>query len=91
MLPRERPSRSQSRFRNAFDNIQRMVRGERSGHADDAARIAAELGFTILFSWMLFGETYGVVQLAGLGLSLVAVSGYLWMQSRDAPEVAQSS
>lgn len=46
--------------------------------------IAAELGFTILFSWLLFGETYGMVQLAGLGLSLVAVGGYLWLQSRSA-------
>jgi drug/metabolite transporter (DMT)-like permease len=47
--------------------------------------IAAELVFTVLFSWLLFGETYSGVQLAGLGLALVAVSGYLWIQSRSEP------
>lgn len=44
--------------------------------------IAAELGFTVLFSWLLFQETYGPWQLAGLGLTLAAVSGYLWVQGR---------
>jgi drug/metabolite transporter (DMT)-like permease len=48
--------------------------------------IAAELAFTVLFSWLLFGETYSRVQMAGLGLALVAVSGYLWVQSRSEPE-----
>lgn len=50
--------------------------------------IAAELGFTVLFSWLLFGETYSAVQLGGLGLALVAVSGYLWIQSRTMAEPA---
>ncbi|MFA5944394.1 MAG: DMT family transporter [Candidatus Thermoplasmatota archaeon] len=44
--------------------------------------IAAELGFTVLFSWLLFRETYSAWQLTGLALTLVAVSGYLWMQGR---------
>jgi drug/metabolite transporter (DMT)-like permease len=44
--------------------------------------IAAELGFTVLFSWVLFGETYSGWQLAGLALALVSVSGYLWIQGR---------
>jgi len=48
--------------------------------------IAAELGFTVLFTWLLFGETYSTVQLAGLGVALVAVSGYLWIQNRTMPE-----
>jgi drug/metabolite transporter (DMT)-like permease len=44
--------------------------------------IAAELGFTVLFSWLLFHERYAAAQLAGLGLALLAVSGYLWVQGR---------
>lgn len=44
--------------------------------------IAAELGFTVLFSWLLFHETYSAWQLAGLALALVSVSGYLWVQGR---------
>lgn len=46
--------------------------------------IAAELGFTVLFSWLLFGETYSGWQLVGLALALVSVSGYLWAQGRAA-------
>ncbi|MHB1262368.1 MAG: DMT family transporter [Thermoplasmatota archaeon] len=46
--------------------------------------IAAELGFTVLFSWLLFRETYSLVQLAGLVLALASVSGYLWIQGRTA-------
>ncbi len=45
--------------------------------------VAAELAFTILFSWLLFGETYTPWQLVGLGLALVSVSGYLWVHSRS--------
>lgn len=44
--------------------------------------IAAELGFTVLFSWLLFRETYSGWQLAGLALALVSVSGYLWVTGR---------
>lgn len=44
--------------------------------------IAAELGFTVVFSWLLFQETYSAWQLAGLALALVSVSGYLWIQAR---------
>lgn len=50
--------------------------------------IAAELGFTVLFSWLLFRETYSAWQLAGLALALLSVSGYLWIQGRGAPEQA---
>lgn len=42
--------------------------------------IAAELAFTVLFSWLLFGEDFTGWQLAGLALALVSVSGYLWTQ-----------
>jgi drug/metabolite transporter (DMT)-like permease len=53
--------------------------------------IAAELGFTVLLSWALFGETYSPWQLGGLALALVAVSGYLWVQGRGrGPRVAAS-
>jgi drug/metabolite transporter (DMT)-like permease len=44
--------------------------------------IAAELGFTVLLSWLLFRETYSAWQLAGLALALVSVSGYLWVTGR---------
>lgn len=44
--------------------------------------IAAELGFTVVFSFLLFGETYSAWQLAGLTLALLAVSGYLWINGR---------
>lgn len=44
--------------------------------------IAAELGFTVLFSWLLFDDRFSGIQLAGLGLSLASVSAYLWMQDR---------
>lgn len=44
--------------------------------------IAAELGFTVVFSWLLFQETYTGWQMAGLALALVSVSGYLWIQAR---------
>ena len=51
--------------------------------------IAAELGFTVVFSALLFGERYSAWQLAGLALTLVAVSGYLWVQGRGrGPRVA---
>lgn len=44
--------------------------------------IAAELGFTVLFSWLLFQESYSRWQLGGLALALVSVSGYLWVTGR---------
>ncbi len=44
--------------------------------------VAAELGFTVLFSFLLFGETYSAWQLVGLALALVSVSGYLWVTGR---------
>jgi drug/metabolite transporter (DMT)-like permease len=53
--------------------------------------VAAELGFTILFSWLLFGERYSAAQLAGLGLVLVAVSGYLWSQGRTAARASSTA
>ena len=53
--------------------------------------IAAELGFTVLFSWLLFRETYSLGQLAGLALALVSVSGYLWIQGRAAPQARPAS
>lgn len=47
--------------------------------------IAAELGFTVVFAWLLFGEDFTAWQLAGLGLALASVSGYLWTQWRQTP------
>jgi drug/metabolite transporter (DMT)-like permease len=44
--------------------------------------IAAELGFTVVVSWALFRESYSAWQLAGLGLALASVSGYLWITGR---------
>lgn len=45
--------------------------------------IAAELGFTVLFSWLLFRETYAPWQLVGLAIALASVSGYLYVQGRS--------
>lgn len=42
--------------------------------------IAMELAFTVLFSWLLFHDTFTGAQLAGLGVSLASVSAYLWVQ-----------
>ncbi|MEK6976182.1 MAG: DMT family transporter [Candidatus Thermoplasmatota archaeon] len=53
--------------------------------------IAMELAFTVLFSWLLFGEDFTTWQLAGLGLALASVSGYLWSQwkrTKPAPDSA---
>ena len=44
--------------------------------------IAAELGFTVLFSWLLFRETYTAWQLVGLGIALASVSAYLYAQGK---------
>lgn len=42
--------------------------------------IAAELGFTVVFAWLLFDEDFTAWQLTGLALALASVSGYLWTQ-----------
>lgn len=47
--------------------------------------IAAELGFTVVFAWLLFGEDFTAWQLAGIALALASVSGYLWTRWRMAP------
>jgi drug/metabolite transporter, DME family len=51
--------------------------------------IAAELAFTVVFSWLLFGDRFTLVQLGGLGLALAAVSAYLALQSRRTPASGQ--
>lgn len=45
--------------------------------------VAAELAFTVLFAWLLFGEDFSLWQLGGLALALASVSGYLWTQWRS--------
>lgn len=47
--------------------------------------IAMELAFTVVFAWLLFGEDFTGWQLAGLGLALASVSGYLWSQWKRSP------
>lgn len=45
--------------------------------------VGAELAFTALFSWLLFGEGLDRWQLAGLAVVLVAMTAYLWQQARS--------
>lgn len=42
--------------------------------------VGAELGFTALFAALLFRDRFDAAQLAGLGLVLVSVTAYLWVQ-----------
>ncbi|MES2154365.1 MAG: DMT family transporter [bacterium] len=44
--------------------------------------VGAELGFTALFAALLFAEPFTAAQVGGLGLVLVSVTAYLWVQSR---------
>lgn len=44
--------------------------------------VGAELAFTALFAWLLFGDTLAPDQLAGLGVVLASVTAYLWLQAR---------
>ncbi|MEK6985298.1 MAG: DMT family transporter [Candidatus Thermoplasmatota archaeon] len=44
--------------------------------------VGAELGFTALFAWLLFGDQFSPQQLIGLGVVLASVTAYLWVQSR---------
>lgn len=45
--------------------------------------VAFELAATVFFVWWLLDFTFGPVELAGVALCLVAVSGYLWLRARD--------
>jgi drug/metabolite transporter (DMT)-like permease len=45
--------------------------------------VGAELAFTVLFSWLLFGIALAPDQLGGLAVVLVSVTAYLWMHSRS--------
>lgn len=47
--------------------------------------VALELGFTVVFAWLLFGEDFTGWQLIGLALALASVSGYLWSQWKRSP------
>lgn len=42
--------------------------------------VAAELGFTALFAWLLFDDTFTAAQVGGLAFALVSVSVYLWVR-----------
>lgn len=44
--------------------------------------VAVELAATVLFAWLLLGDTFSGVQLAGLGIAMLAVSGYLYLRGR---------
>lgn len=46
--------------------------------------VAFELAATVFFAWLLLDFVFGPVELAGVALCLVAVSGYLWSRSHDA-------
>lgn len=48
--------------------------------------VAFELGFTVVFAGLLFGEDFTAWQLTGLALALGSVSAYLWSQWRRADE-----
>jgi drug/metabolite transporter (DMT)-like permease len=50
--------------------------------------IALELAFTVLFSFLLFGDRFTFAQLTGLAIALSAVSAYLWVQDREARGLA---
>lgn len=45
--------------------------------------VAAELGFTAFFAWLLFNARFTAVQVAGLVLALASVSAYLWARNRS--------
>jgi drug/metabolite transporter (DMT)-like permease len=53
--------------------------------------VGAELGFTALFAWLLFGVGLAADQLAGLGLVLGSVTAYLWGRSRVRPAATGSA
>jgi drug/metabolite transporter (DMT)-like permease len=44
--------------------------------------VGAELGFTALFAWLLFGDAFTPVQVAGLVVVLASVTAYLAVQAR---------
>lgn len=48
--------------------------------------VGVELAGTVLFAWLLLEARFSLLQLSGLGLVLVAVSGYLW--SMQTPKAA---
>ncbi len=41
--------------------------------------VGFELVATVFFAWLLLGDTFTTLQMAGLALTLVAVSAYLWL------------
>ncbi len=47
--------------------------------------VGAELGFTVLFAWLLFGQGLALDQLAGLVIVLGSVTAYLAARSKAAP------
>ena len=54
--------------------------------------VGAELGFTVLFAWLLFGDRLAPDQMAGLGLVLGSVTSYLWLRARqNGPTVPDAS
>ncbi len=46
--------------------------------------VGAELAFTALFAALLFQDPFSLVQVAGLGIVLVSVTAYLWVQAPTA-------
>ncbi|MEA3190698.1 MAG: hypothetical protein QOD77_1280 [Thermoplasmata archaeon] len=59
---------------------------QRAGAGPVNLLVGAELAFTALFAWLLFGDALGLAQAAGLVLVLGSVTAYLF--SRSAPEPA---
>lgn len=54
---------------------------QRAGAGPVNMLVGAELAFTALFAWLLFGDALGPAQAAGLALVLAAVTGYLFSRS----------
>jgi len=50
--------------------------------------VGFELAGTVLFAWLLLGETYDAARLLGIALVLVAVSAYVWNEARPRPAIA---
>lgn len=44
--------------------------------------VAVELAATVLFAWLLLGDTFSATQLVGLAIAMAAVSGYLYLRGR---------
>lgn len=56
---------------------------QRAGAGPVNLLVGAELAFTALFAWLLFGDTLDPAQGIGLALVLGSVTAYLWARTRS--------